>query len=256
MQYEPEDLRMKTNFKKSYITVPIILAVALILVISATFALFTESSSGTRQFTLSNFTSSVEVSFDDFSTTASGTTLGGATYYTVDWSDSNSANFIGNLRVRVNYAGKGVGLLRVRIAEEWSKTSDGVTTVKPYTIHVPYWIGDSSGNNNNNLYSSGSGNQRKWYDNRAKDHCFYYATPIAAASGSRQISLITGFDASNFDNAAIESGTRLRIIIESDVVQVNRYPQYWGLYKLPWSNAATSASQMDPSSGSDPLSTT
>ena len=230
---------MKKTIKKSYITVPIVLAVAVILVLSMTVALFTFTESGKRRFTLSNFASSVEVSFDNFSTivdlandSTAGSTVGGANYYNVSL-QSNAANYLGNFRVRVKYNGKGVGLVRVHVAEEWYETKTGYTEVKPFSIDIPYLIGA----NNANLYS-GTGNQAKWFDNRSSDYCFYYATPLTKSSETT-IPLITGLDTSKIDLDGISSGTNLRIMVEADVVQVNRYPQYWGINVLPWSGASS-----------------
>ena len=241
---------MKRNVKKSYFTVPIVLAVSLILVLSLTFALFTQTVDGTRSFLLSNFTSDAVVYFDGHSTasdpaTASGT-VGGAKYYTLSLTDTGSpADYIGDLRVSVKYNGKGVGLVRVRILEEWytENTTTGVTTVLPYSIEMPYFIGNPNSNNGQNnakLYgSSDSGNQPKWKDNRANDYCFYYATPISN-NGEMTIPLVTGLDTTRIDFGAIDTdSTHVRLIVEADVVQVNRYPQYWGINVLPWTSASS-----------------
>ena len=241
-----EGFGLKTKMKKSNITVPIVLAVALILVLSATFALFTETVDGTRRFTLSNFTSDVVVYFDGHTSAnnpaqPSGTT-GRANYYEVSMTDpdNNRTNYIGDLRVSVKYRGEGVGLLRVRVMEEWytEKTVSGSTvrTVRPYSVEMPYFIGD----NNALLYTGSlSGNKAKWFDNRANDYCFYYATPIShAGENAKTIEFIHGLDTSKIDFGAIDvNSTNVRVIIEADVVQVNRYPQYWNLTKLPWTGA-------------------
>ena len=228
---------MKAIFKKSYITVPIVLAVALVLVVSLTFALFTTTLSGTRQLTLANFTSDVEVSFDNFSTTSTGSSLGGAKYFAVDLTNTSASNYIGNLRVRVKYNGNGVGLLRVRVTEEWFTTDSGtgITTVMPHAIQMPYTIANPYVTTGS---SADTGNHSKWWDNRTKDYCFYYATPISRAS-EQSINLITGVDMTQIDTSALPDGTQMRVIIEADVVQVNRYPQYWGLNRLPWTEASS-----------------
>ena len=228
---------MKANLKKSYITVPIVLAVALILVVSLTFALFTTTSSGTRQFTLANFTSGVEVSFDNFSSTETGSSAGTARYYTVNLTDASDTHYLGKLRVRVKYNGNGVGLLRVRVTEEWFTTDSGtgITTVMPHAIQMPYTVASPYVKTGT---GKDEGNHSKWWDNRTEDYCFYYATPISRAS-EQTINLITGVDMTKIDTGALPSGTQMRIIIEADTVQVNRYPQYWGLYKLPWTDASS-----------------
>ena len=217
---------------------PIVLAVVLVLIVSLTLALFTETKSGTRTFTLSNFGSEVVVYFGNNGSAVSPSgSAGGGSYYDVSLSE-NDANFLGDLHINVKYQGVGVGLIRVRLAEEWSTTASGTRTVYPYKLELPYTV--------SSVYS-GTGNQRAWFDNRSEDHCFYYATPVSS-TGNSTISLVQGVDTSNMDFGAI-AAQDLRILVKADVVQVNRYPQYWGMTDLPWndsSNNASSLTQMEP----------
>ena len=46
--------------------------------------------------------------------------------------------------------------------------------------------------------------------------------------------VITGFDESRFDTFGFDGGTSVRVVVEVDAVQVNRYPQPWGIEKFPW----------------------
>ena len=241
---------MKQKKLKGIFTVPIVLAVVLALLIAGTLALFTNTISGVRRFTLSNFTSGVTVTFVDPTTSAVTTaspvgSAGGGSYYAVSM-NSAATNYLENLHVSVNFQGTGVGLIRVRIAEEWSRTdgTPSVRTVYPYKSLVPYAIAGTAYN------STTGGNQRAWFDNRANDLCFYYATPVSSVN-QRTIPLINGVDTSDLDLGAIKADT-VRILIKVDVVQVNRYPQYWGMNALPWSvadndsNFAQSATELDP----------
>lgn len=230
---------MKQKELKWNFTVPIVLAVVFVLLIASTFALFTNTISGTRRFTLSNFTSGVTVTFVDPTTSAVTTanpvaSAGGGSYYTVSLNPAAS-NYLENLHVDVNFNGAGVGLIRVRLAEEWSKTASSVRTVYPYKSLMPYSIAGTAVYN-----TTTGGNQSAWYDNRANDLCFYYATPVVSTN-ARKIPLITGVDTSDLDFGAIKTDT-VRILIKVDVVQVNRYPQYWGINTLPWNTQSVSAS--------------
>ena len=232
---------MKTKSEKKFPTVPVVILVAIVLVVGATLAQFISTVEIDRLFQLSNFTAEGVVSFDGVADMSLYTDSRG---YLVDVKNTNADNYIGNLRVDVKYAGYGVGLIRVRVVEEWSTedTQTNVRTIMPFDINMTYLIGA----NNANLYSTGdSGNLKKWYDNRSNDYRFYYATPVYCSSTNtvKTIPLITGFNDSDFD-PEIPSGTEVHLIVETEVVQVNRYPQYWGMTTLPWLNAV-SATQED-----------
>ena len=119
--------------------------------------------------------------------------------------------------------------LRGRLVEEWSTTKNGVRTVQPYQLSIPYIVSD--------LYNGSGANQAKWFDNRASDYCFYYATPVYS-TGTSEIDLIGGVDASSIDLGVLPIDTQINILFETDAVQVNRSPQYWGLDKLPWTGSS------------------
>ena len=229
---------MKTNPSKKFPTVPVVTVVAILLVISATLAMFFSNVDVNRVFQLSNFSAQGVVTFDGVAAADDG-----GRGYLVDVKNASAANYIGKMRVQVQYAGMGVGLIRVRVVEEWSTgVNDGVRQVMPYAIKMPYQIGA----NNANLYpaTGTSGNARKWFDNRENDYRFYYATPVNCTSSSPvSLDLITGFDTSSIDLGAIADGTQLHIRVEADIVQVNRYPQYWGMTSLPWSSADSRTQQ-------------
>lgn len=243
---------MKTKKIQWNFTVPVVLLVVLALLVSATLALFTQSVDGTRQFRLSNFTSSVRVYFlnnnGGAQTSATTTRIGDSIPFPVAINEytngERNTNFIGDLHVDVSYSGSGVGLVRVKVTEEWSKEAtvgaNTVRTVYPYSINVAYQIPWPY------VLSTESDptpvNQSKWYDNRANDYCFYFATPINGSS--MQIPLISGVDTERFDFGVITDDTRLTIVVKADVVQVNRYPQYWGMTSLPWSRSGDPANTL------------
>lgn len=220
---------MKTKKRKASPSVLIVLIVAVLLILSVTFAaIFRQSVDVTRTFSVSNFSAQSVVKFEGLSDsrmepyrTSSGGVLASV--------DPAADNYIGKLRASVQYSGRGVGLIRVRLVEEWSTTKNGVRTVQPYQLSIPYIVSD--------LYNGSGANQTKWFDNRASDYCFYYATPVYS-TGTSEIDLIEGVDASSIDLGVLPIDTQINILFETDAVQVNRYPQYWGLDKLPWTGSS------------------
>lgn len=246
---------MKTKNRKASPSVLIVLIVAILLILSVTFAaIFRQTISVTRTFNASNFSAQSVVKFvDQYGELSDArmepymTSYGGVRASV----DPNAENYIGKLRASVKYQGRGVGLVRVRLVEEWStpiyststvtqegeggetvttttKTKTG-RTVQPYQIEIPYVVSAE--------YTGSGGNQSAWYDNRAKDYCFYYATPVYS-TGTSVIDLITGVDATSIDLGVLPVDTEINILFETDAVQVNRYPQYWGLDKLPWAGSS------------------
>ena len=258
---------MKTKKRKASPSVLIVLVVAILLILSVTFAaIFRQTVSVTRTFNVSNFSAQSIVKFADQHGELSDarmekykTTSGGVRASV----DPNAENYIGKMRVKVQYKGRGVGLIRVRMVEEWSVPTYTTTTVEtpvegggtqqtsvrvktgrtvqPYQIEVPYIV--------TNAYNASNGaNQSKWFDNRAKDYCYYYATPVYS-TGTSVIDMISGVDATSIDLGVLPLDTEINILFETDAVQVNRYPQYWGMDRLPWTastaNVHTGAAAAD-----------
>jgi len=151
---------------------------------------------------------------------------------TVDISNSGATNYIGKLRVDANFKGRGSAYVRLKVIQQWQDSANKIlqsNDVLPYTIATPY-------------LSSDTGNQNKWYDNRMDDYCLYYATKLTASNASySSIPIITGMDTNGINqfNAMIPSGAvTLKIAFTLEAVQINRYPQFWGIDTLPWLPAA------------------
>lgn len=233
---------MKTKKRKASPSVLIVLIVAVLLILSVTFAaIFRQTVSVTRTFSASNFSAQSIVKFDGLSDNRMQQYK---TAYGVRASlDPSADNYIGKLCAGVQYKGRGVGLIRVRLTEEWSVTKNGVRTVQPYQVEIPYIVTDAY------TGTAGNGNQSAWYDNRMNDYCYYYATPVYS-SGTSTIDLIEGVDVTSIDTGVLPISTEIQILFEVDAVQVNRYPQYWGLDKLPWAGSSGSVST-GVTSGSD-----
>lgn len=147
----------------------------------------------------------------------------------IDVATPTAENYISKLRVDANFKGRGSAYVRLKVIQQWQDSSNMIlqsNNVLPYTIATPY---------NLNM----GGNQSAWFDNRMDDYCFYYATKLTASNASySSIPIITGIDINQF-KAMIPTGTvTLKIAFTLEAVQINRYPQFWGIDTLPWLPAA------------------
>ena len=222
---------MKTKIEKRKLSSVIVAVVCLLSVVSLTLAMFSRIESAERLFTVSNFVSEGVVSFEGTEDISQYQEENGVK---VSFNASD-ANYIGKLRIGVKYSGYGVGLIRVRVLEEWSTVDGGIRHILPYSVNIPYVI--------DNIYE-GTGNKKAWFDNREADYHFYYATPVTSSSDEgATISMITGFDVDSIDTGAMTENTELHIIVETEVVQVNRYPQFWGMTKLPWTDGISATEE-------------
>ncbi len=235
---------MEKRVKKRSPSSVMIAIVALIVAVSSTVAWFVMDQgevTGAYKFKISSFAvPTVEMYFWHNETEYDAASYQNITDGTVnvDFVNSTSINYIGKLRVNISYTGYGEAFLRVKMTHQFVK--EGVTggddlslqynAELPYTISTPYLNTDV-------------GNCRKWYDNRKNDYCFYLASAVYTSSNSTsaEIPFITGFDDTQFDEAAF-SGASLKIAIEVEAVQFNRYPQFWGMTELPWPGASSSTS--------------
>lgn len=216
---------------RKFPTALVVAAIVVLLALSVTFAgIFSNTVSVSRLFSLSDFKASSSVTFEGVTNMTEFTASDGSVQVSLD---SASPNYIGKLRVGVLYDGCGVGLVRVRMMEQWSIESDGVRLVKPFKIKIPYLVDD---------YGDRTGNAKKWFDNRENDYCFYYATPVHS-TGEQTIPLVNGVDFDAFDLEAIPNEMQLHVVVEVDVVQVNRYPQYWGMTQLPWTGGVSATEE-------------
>ncbi len=149
--------------------------------------------------------------------------------------DPDAPNYIGNFRVNVEYEGDGWGYLRVRLVHEIS--IDGVSVQHP--AEMPYATTAS-------LELSDEENSF-WLDNRSVDSYYYYKDVLNADETEiKELPLILGLvkdyeeneptekDGEEIIKGFAESDVVIKVAIETDMVQVNRYPQIWGIDKLPW----------------------
>lgn len=128
--------------------------------------------------------------------------------------DPDAPNYINNFRVNINYTGDGAAYLRVKMVHEYSV--NGVSTQHP--ANVPY------------------ATAADWYDNRGNDYCYYYEKEVDADSNGeiKTLNFITGLDDKNGEFANLADNVVIKVAVETDMVQINRYPQIWGIDHLPW----------------------
>lgn len=185
----------------------VILSVALILAIGATLAwFFLNPVNENQQLSVANFQAEPVCYFEG--TEETFTDENGLITLSTNPEDPN---YIGKFCVDVKYKGDGAGYLRVRMVHEYS--INGNSTQHP--ANVPYEV------------------SADWYDNRGNDFCYYYKNELDADGNDEKIlNFITSNDKINLGELA--DGIVIKVAVETDMVQVNRYPQVWDIDKLPW----------------------
>ena len=191
----------------------IVAVVALVAVVGSTFAWFVTRASLLQNFSISSFDVSADVYFLDGDNKVSAD----------DYKDENGlyllsvneddVNYIGNLRADVLHSGA-KACVRVTMNHQWT-LADG--TVAQNDVAVPYEFSDL------------------WFDNRNADYSVYYTDEdMSGEADFEKAELITGFDSSEFGTSAMVEGVSVKLLIQVDAVQVNRYPQVWGIENFPW----------------------
>ncbi|MEG1583638.1 MAG: hypothetical protein RR361_01135, partial [Anaerovorax sp.] len=146
-------------------------------------------------------------------------------------SDPKGGRYLGDLKYVVTYEGISPAYVRVRILEQWiDKNSD---TIKD-TAFTDYTCGKKA--------ISGGG---IWYDNRKQDYCYYYqankgmfqpdisaSSEGAITSTKKEVVLFDGVDMTNI--TASDENTELKLIIQVEAVQPNRFREFFKMDKMPW----------------------
>ena len=203
---------MLHKFNKRAIVV-IVAIVAIIAVVGSSFAWFVTRSSLLQNINLAG----IDVSADVFFVDGSNTKFSADEFKDKDGLyvlslDEKDVNYIGNLHVFVGL--EGTACVRVRMSHEWT-SPDG--KVLQRSVNVPYKFGEN------------------WFDNRNADYSVYYAgKDMSGKADFDFVSFINGIDETKLDTSDLADGTTVRLLIQVDAVQVNRYPQLWNIEKLPW----------------------
>lgn len=191
----------------------IVAIVALVAVVGSTFAWFVTRTSLSQQFGLNTFDVAADVYFLDSGKKVSAEDYTDENGLYILSLDKEDVNYIGNLRAGVTHTGA-KACVRVTMNHQWT-LADG--TVAQHSVEIPY------------EFSS------LWYDNRNVDYSVYYmGEDLSGKADFEKQDFITGFGADSFDTSAIVDGVSLKLLIQVDAVQVNRYPQLWNIDTLPW----------------------
>ncbi len=191
----------------------IVAVVALIAVVGSTFAWFVTRTSLFQNFSIGSFEVSADVYFLDGEKKVSADDYKDENGLYILSTDKEDVNYIGNLRASVVHSGA-KACIRVTMNHQWT-LADG--TVAQNTVALPYQFA------------------QHWYDNRDVDYSVYYAGEDKSGEADfKTADFITGFDEKAFDTSAIVEGVTVKVLIQVDAVQVNRYPQVWDIEKFPW----------------------
>lgn len=129
--------------------------------------------------------------------------------------NSEDENYIGNFKVSVDCEGDGAGYLRVKMAHKFYRRGIGKAVQHPADI-ISYNV-----------------NEELWHDNRDSDYCYYYKNALNFEEND-QTKSVTLFEGIEENSLNIGSDFEIVVAVEADMVQINRYPQIWGMEKLPW----------------------
>lgn len=214
-------------------TAVLIAIIAVVVLVSVTVAWLTVGEAvTTRIYSLSNFDAYAEVYFEG-DVSPPGTYQNADGSLNVNVTATTAENYIGKLRVDAHFKGRGFAYIRLKMIQQWQDSGDKILqsdAVLPYNINIPYLAEDT-------------GDQNKWYDNRRDDFCLYFANELNIInadfptnnSNYVEIPVITGgFDPVKMAAIAPSEAVSLKIAFTLEAVQVNRYPQFWGIETLPW----------------------
>lgn len=191
------------------IAVIIICLVAVIAIVSSTFAWYSSTNSMTQLASIGNFQTYVNVYFENESGNVTATTDADGFY--VLSTDPQDVNYIGKLKVNVVHKGYLNAYVRVKMNVQWTMP-DG-TVIQ--NVLLPFTFAE------------------KWYDNRANDYCVYY-TEDTGLFANHDKSIIESFDGEKFAAETLSEVAVPKLAITAESVQINRYPQFWGMETLPW----------------------
>lgn len=170
-----------------------------------------------RLYRLSNFDAYAEVYFEG-GTNPPATFRNADGSLNVDIDNPAAENYIGKLRADAYYKGRGAAYMRLKTVQQWTDASG---TVLQADVRIPYALGTT------------------WFDNRGNDQALYYADRYRGTDNSTYDTIpiiIAGFDQVAFAATRPQGTVTLRLSFEFEAVQVNRYPQFWGIDSLPWTD--------------------
>lgn len=203
---------MFKKFNKRAIVV-IVAVVSVIAIVGGSLAWFVSSSSLSQKLSISGFNVAADIYFKDGDEKTSASKYRDSDGLYLLSLDKEAVNYIGKLRVDVGHSGAR-SCVRVKMSHEWMLPDN---TVTDNVVSVPYKFNS------------------QWYDNRESDYCIYYrGADNSGKADFESCPLIVGFDDVQFGKNGLNSDAKVKLMIQVDAVQVNRYPQMWNIDKLPW----------------------
>lgn len=200
----------KLNKRAVVIIVAIVAAVA---IVGSSLAWFVTRTSLFQNFSVGSFDVSADVYFSDNGEKVSADGYKDENGLYLLSLDEDDANYIGKLRVGILHDGS-KACVRVTMNHQWTLADGSIAQNK---VAIPYRFAQN------------------WYDNRNVDYSVYYkGRDLSGEATFKNADFITGFDAGSFDTSSIAEGTTVKVLIQVDAVQINRYPQVWGIEKFPW----------------------
>lgn len=213
----------KTKSGKRPLVLGLVLAALAVVLVAGTLTwlLVEDMPILSRNMFLANFDAYAEVYFDGSTNPEQYRNADGS--ISIDF-DKDAENKIDKLRVDIHQKGRGAHYIRVKMVESWLDSNGKVLHVNKA---IPY-----------NIPSLGQENS--WFDNRAEDSSVYLAQKLGGLTASNSVYtkhefIIEGFDFAAFDGVRPkDSSVSLKVAFIVEAVQVNRFPQFWGIEKLPW----------------------
>lgn len=196
-----------------FVAAALLIAAAAVIPLGAALGWFQSSKSHEQIAPVTPFQAKTIVRFEGKTAPESSTLV------PVNLTNPDHENYIGKLRVSVAYSGEVEAMMRVHITHFWEQNG-----ASPSRANVKF------------RYDGGL-----FLDNTVADGCYYYCrTADYAASGADAFVLPTTRETATLDfitgidqQIIYESSLSLTLMIQTELIQSNRYNEFWGGLPAP-----------------------